>query len=198
MLHANAIIVISLPERKQQIESELRNQFIAYRVFDAIQDENGIKGLQLSIEQVFRHCLNTGSKNALIFEDDAVFEVDNPVRLMNECISELPFDYDCLQFGTNIVSRPKRYSNTLLKVNYTHSTHCVLYSRKAMLHILSILDHKTHLDTLIHKYLQPLGNCYCSSTLIVNQRDGYSFIEKRNMKYGTIMKDKFKKMTQGI
>lgn len=194
----DAIYAIALPERKDDIVSELNKKGIIFEVFNAIKDENGIKGLQLSIKAVFENVLSKGCRNVLIFEDDSEFVVNDPFPIMNKCIDELPFDYDCLQFGVNMVSRPKRYSENLFKVYYSHSTHCILYSKKAMLHILSILDYKTHLDTLIHKYLQPLGNFYCSDKIIVNQKDGYSYIEKRNMKYGTIMKDKFQKMTAGL
>lgn len=195
MINANAIYVIALPERRYDITRELCKHDIEHLIMPAVKDENGIKGLQLSIEKVFTEAIDWGYKNVMVIEDDAQVVIPSPSALINKCISELPFDYDCLQFGANMVRPPLPYSENLFKVVYTHATHASLYSKKAMLNILSVLDYKTHLDALIHKYLQSAGNCYCSKQMIFNQKDGYSFIEKRETRYGSMMKHKFKQMT---
>lgn len=196
MIKADGIFVIALPERKESIIKELCKHGIEHIIFNAVKDDNGIRGLQLSMRNVLSEALKLRLKNVLVIEDDAEVIIENPVSLINKCIAELPFDYDCLQFGANMVSQPGSYSDNLYKVSYTHATHASIYSKKAILHILSILDYQTHLDALIHKYLQPLGNCYCSKQMIFNQKDGYSFIEKRNTRYGSMMKDKFDKIVK--
>lgn len=183
-----------MPERMPQIVAEMFKYSLKYDMVQAVLDDDGIKGLQLSMENVFIDALGKGFKNILVIEDDAVFECDNPVEKINQCISELPSDFECLQLGANLVLPPEPYSENLMKVKYSHSTHAVIYSRSVIWKILGVLDKKTHLDALIYKHIQSRGNCYCSKELIINQRDGFSFIEKRQVKYGSMMRRKYDTM----
>lgn len=192
MINVDAIYVIALPKRIPEIVAEMMKYDIKFILINATIDDNGIRGLQLSMQEVLFDALGKGFGKMMVVEDDTVFECDNPVEKINQCISELPEVFDCLQLGANLVLPPEPYSDNLMKVKYSHSTHCSIYSRSGMWKVLSILDKKTHLDSLIYKHIQSQGRCFCSKELIANQRDGYSFIEKKEVKYGTMMKKKYK------
>ncbi len=192
-INVEAIYVIALQERIPTIVAEMVKYDIEFNLINAVVDDNGIRGLQLSMEKLLCDALGKGYGKIMVVEDDAVFECDNPVEKTNQCISELPDVFDILQLGANLVLPPEPYSENLMKVKYSHSTHANIYSRAGMWRTLSLLDKQTHLDALIYKHIQSQGRCYCSKELIVNQRDGYSFIEKKNVNYGTMMKNKYKK-----
>jgi len=191
MINVDAVYVIALPKRIPSIVAEMAKHDIRYVLINAVEDENGIRGLQLSMENVLCEALGKGYGKIMVVEDDTVFECENVKEKINKCIEELPGVFDCLQLGANLVLPPEPFSENLMKIRYSHSTHCVIYSRAGMWRTLSILDKKTHLDTLIYKHIQSKGRCFCSRELIANQRDGYSFIEKRETKYGSMMKRKY-------
>lgn len=193
MINVDQVYIIALPTRIEGIVSEMMKYGIEYTLINAIVDDNGIRGLQLSMEKLLCDALGKGYGKIMVIEDDAVFECESPIEQINQCISELPNVFDILQLGANLVLPPEPYSENLMKVKYSHSTHANIYSRAGMWRVLSLLDKQTHLDALIYKNIQSHGRCYCSKELLVNQRDGYSFIEKKNVNYGTMMKNKYKK-----
>lgn len=177
------IVVISLPERKQDRLIPFIEQCIEYdipiEVFEATKEEDGRLGVYLSMRELFIECLEGGIDNLLCFEDDALFVL--PPKATNEligrCLEQLPRDWDTFSLGPNaLIPFEKFYSSNLLKIRMSYALHAVAYSRVFMEKFIS-LPYEIPVDTMIAKRITPDGNCYCSFPFLCTQRVSRSNID---------------------
>lgn len=178
----------SRPDRLKEADCHLKEQGIEYERFPAIADDNGIKGLILSMAALFKVCLERGYNNVMILEDDA--EMLFPaVPFLNEIIQQLPNDYHCFHLGLNLLTRPKKVSNNILQINTSYATHAVCYSKAGMELILPMLlrEEFTAYDILLMKEVQIYGKCYATFPMLCTQRTNYSNIEKKVTDWRTLM-----------
>lgn len=197
------IIVISLAhriDRRMLMQEQMDKAGIKFRFFDAIQDENGVKGLVESMKKVLRECLQKKMERVLILEDDAQFLVDNPVGFFEEVIPQLPQKWNCFYLGLNLLSVPKRMSTNILKVVDCYSTHSLAYSKagmEAVLEFLEVVPVKPY-DQFLRDYILPMAGSYCTFPMMMTQRLTYSDIEKKEVDWGKLMAMTFAQMTRNI
>lgn len=177
------ILVINLKhrvDRLKQATEELDKYHIPYEIIEAIPNETGALGLLHTMRSIFQKAIGGGEKEVLLFEDDALF-LNDPNIFMDECLKQLPDDYDLLYLGGNpTIPFSGFYSPNLLPVTRMFSTHAVLYSRKAMEMFLE-LGQLIPLDVRITVPIQQRGKSFCVYPLLCTQRAGFSDIEKKEI-----------------
>lgn len=204
MLSAENTYIISLPERKYDrldlLTAQMDNYNLGYTVKEAVKHENGVKGLLLSMQNLFNECLSKGLQNVWVLEDDALFI--EPVEYIEKSFAQVPSDFDLLYFGGYMPLTPKGlYTNNLIPIDIMYSTHSIIYSRRGMSVALDVIE-----DTLSKGYFRPYdqllvngiqkaGNCYCSFPMIMKQRSGYSDIEKKDVDYTKYHEEGFRERT---
>lgn len=197
------ILVINIEsrtDRLEQIDCDLKSFGIEYERFPAIKDDNGIKGLVLTMVELFKICLEKGYKNFLVLEDDALFLVPQPVKFLDICLKQLPEDYLCFHLGCNLISAPRRVSENILKIDKAYSTHAIIYSLEAAKLILSLLEQEELVpyDILLMNKVQIHGKSYCTMPMLATQRESYSDIEKNFPPWGKLMAQTFSMHTKSI
>jgi len=178
----------SRPDRLEISDYHLKEQGIDYERFPAVKDDNGIKGLILSMRALFKDCLDKGYNNVLVLEDDA--EMLFPaVPFLREILPQLPKDYHCFHLGLNLLTQPKRITSNILRINTSYATHAVAYSRQGMEFIYTLLmrEEIVPYDILLMKEVQPSQKCYATFPMLCTQRTNYSDIEKKETNWHSLM-----------
>lgn len=221
ILGRNKALVINLEtrvDRLKYIAQEFHHLF-KFDLVRAIPDKNGAEGLKLTMAKLFdRLCEKDDIQNAYIFEDDAkLIYGDSTPLLMGMAVRELSEDYDLLYFGLNLLARPTRVSAALLKVSAAYSSHAILYSRKAMDFIRKNLGaHDGPYDLFLSNQVVRQGNSYCTSPMLITQKDFTSDIaayddlagkpgaekyldpERKIIRWGLMMEDRYQQYTKNI
>ncbi len=195
------VFVINLAKRTDRMEvisSELNVRGIEFERWEATENENGVLGLLLSMKALFNHCLSNGLDRVLILEDDCTFHVD-PVAFLKAVASQVPKDFHCLYLGLNLISKPVRISENILRITGAYSTHSLIYTRKGMELILPILDRDpTPYDLLLFHNIHALGKSYCTYPMIATQRSGYSDIDRVDRDWGVLMSVTYSMQTKNL
>lgn len=195
------IIVISLErrlDRRLLMVEQMEKSGLDFRFFNAVDDENGVRGLVGSMKILLKQCLDKHYQNVLILEDDAKFLVEDAKGFFDQVIPQIPDKYNCFYLGLNLLSRPLRISENVLKVNDCYSTHAICYSKEGMEWVLQFLETSPLMpyDQFLRQWLIPMGMSYCSYPMMMTQRDSYSDIEKGNPRWGELMAMTFAMMTK--
>lgn len=185
------VFLINLDSRTDRLkiaDCHLKEQGIEYERFPAIKNENGIKGLILTMRELFKECLSRGYNNVLVLEDDAQM-LFPAVPFLNEIIPQLPNDYDCFHLGLNLLTNPQRVSSNILLINTSYATHAVAYSKAGMEYIMPYLmrDEIQPYDILLMHHVQPNKKCYATFPMLCTQRPNYSDIEKKHIDWSSLM-----------
>lgn len=197
------VYVINLPfrtDRLAEMEEELSRHGIAYTVFEATHDDNGVKGLVETMKRLLGIIISKKQKNVIILEDDAQFLVKNPVAFLHEVLPQLPKNYHLFYLGLNLIAPPKRISENIMKVTDCYSTHAIAYSHEGAriayerLNAVPVMPY----DIFIRQEVLPLGQSYCTIPMMATQRLSYSDIEKNIPKWGDLMSMTFNMHTKNI
>jgi GR25 family glycosyltransferase involved in LPS biosynthesis len=165
------IYVINLhrrPERLDAMREELKKQGLNAKLFTAIDSKIGWQGCRDSHLAVLDKCQK--DPFFIILEDDCTFVED--ISYLDECVRQLPKEWDCLYLGGSPRKPQERYSDNLFKANGVYTTHAILWhTRKggAVEYILSHKDDIEKIDNYFASVIQPLLNCYLSYPLILSQ-----------------------------
>lgn len=172
-------------DRWEQITAECIHWGISVERFSALTGANGMQGLHLSNQKIFR--LYSG-KQLLILEDDVVF-MQPPFPLMNRAIEDLPLDWDMLYLGGNAQCPQERHSTWLYRANGILTTHAILYSGKMTrwlaenMEVPEVVDRSNTIDVWLMKEVQPRFNCFIVYPQIAGQRFGFSDICGMDINY---------------
>lgn len=187
------VYVINLPHRADrlaQTDEELRHHGIPYTVWPGTYNpSNGAHGLYDTMKSLLRHIVSKKQQNVIILEDDATFLVNNPAAFLSAIRPQIPQNYHLLLLGLNLLSRPIRVSENILKVIDSYSTHAIAYSlegARIALRRLEELDPMPY-DIFIRQELLPLMASYCTYPMMATQRKSYSDIEKGEPKWHELM-----------
>jgi len=177
MIKIDYAILINLkrrPDRLAQSLEELANASVRAFVWTAVDKENGEEGLRLTMLKFFETMLAQHKiNNVLVLEDDIKF-LNAP--LLQECLNQLPHDYDLLHLGPNLLAPAEQVSKNLLKLSAAYSTHGVVYSRAAMKEIVKHLPGEKGFDQILNNKIISRGKSFCSYPMIATQRDSPSDI----------------------
>lgn len=197
------IYVINLPQRldrRQEMNEELGRHGIPFTIFEATHDDYGIRGLIETMKRLFRHALGKRQSNILVLEDDAKFLVPNPVAFLAEVLPQLPKDYQLFYLGLNLLARPIRMSENILKVVDAYSTHAIAYSAEGMRICMERLDEVplTAYDIFVREQVLGRMASYCTFPMMATQRESYSDIEKATPKWGQLMQMTYQMHTKNL
>jgi GR25 family glycosyltransferase involved in LPS biosynthesis len=173
-------------DRLETITGHFAGHEIEFERFKATENDRGAFGLLWTMKRLFIQCVSENLTNVLVFEDDAQLMV--PFWPFIETVwPQLPKDYHCLCLGTNLLSRPVRISENILRIRSAYATHAIVYSLEGMREILKALDNNPTClpyDIVLMKEIQILQKTFCTYPQMVLQRPGYSSIEKEEKDWG--------------
>jgi hypothetical protein len=194
------VFLINLPERIDRLavsDAILKEAGIDYTLWIATKNENGIKGLCLTMKALFEYAMLIGLENFIVLEDDCNFKL--PINeFLNLLTEQLPENYDCLYLGCNLTSKPERYSENILKINTSYCTQAICYSRKAVEVIMKDIDKIEPYDIKLMKIIQGRGMSYCTFPMFCEQFESYSNIENRIMDWASYQRQTYASYTKNI
>lgn len=179
---------------------DLIKQGIDFSVWVATEMENGVVGLLRSMHGLFTHCIEKGLDNVLVLEDDNFFLQDFD-SMMDEIWPQVPKDYHCLFLSCNLLSRPERVSENILRIRSSYSTNAIVYSLEAMKLIVPLIEKypTTAYDIILMRELQQqYGKSYCTYPMLSEQRPGYSSIEKKEIDWASYQRQSYQMYTHNI
>jgi GR25 family glycosyltransferase involved in LPS biosynthesis len=176
-------IVINLDSRKDRLAEFMKQEFpFPVRRFSGITAVKGEDGCTYSHLAV----LNIQHEFPfVVFEDDCIML--HPWSMVQQCMAQLPQNWDALWLGGNLTRRLQRYSSNLFRLQGAYCLHAVIYNSPKMVNF--ILDNNNtpagkNLDIFYHDRVLPKFNCYITYPMIATQRDSYSDINHTNSNYG--------------
>lgn len=165
-------------------------------------------GCSMSHYAVTRKAKEQNLKNYLVLEDDFYFEYnhDELFGKINNCINQLPNDWDMFYLGGNLDASYnkypiEKYSENLFKLNSCHTTHAFAVNNKLYDIILkdepnyetlpTWYNNYTVIDVYFCKNILSQNNCYISNPILSLQRPGFSNIEHNSYDYRAWMLQNF-------
>jgi len=199
--HAFYINLLSRPDRKQHVESQLKNIGINAERFNAIKMPNGAIGCSMSHLKIIETAKANDWDHVLIVEDDILFTNPNLfVQQFNKFLSNHK-DFDVVLIAGNNLPPYLTIDDSCVQVSRCQTTTGYLVQK----HYYDILiknykdgilflmkEPHNHILYAIDKYwfnLQVIHKWYLITPLSVTQREDYSDIEKRPTNYTHVMLD---------
>jgi len=199
--HAFYINLLSRPDRKQHVESQLKNIGINAERFNAIKMPNGAIGCSMSHLKIIETAKANNWDHVLIVEDDILFTNPNLfVQQFNKFLSNHK-DFDVVLIAGNNLPPYLTIDDSCVQVSRCQTTTGYLVQK----HYYDILiknykdgilflmkEPHNHILYAIDKYwfnLQVIHKWYLITPLSVTQREDYSDIEKRPTNYTHVMLD---------
>jgi GR25 family glycosyltransferase involved in LPS biosynthesis len=142
-------------------------------------------GCNLSHFLIIQAAYIMGLPAILIFEDDVVLHADF-VRLMNECIRQLPYEWDMLMLGGSHREAPEPFRPNLLRVKKAFCTHGYIIRESMYAELLQrMLPFDKPQDELLTEF-QKTHRIFITDPPLAWQDPGFSDIEGRIMNYSHI------------
>lgn len=187
-------------DRKVRISDELNSHGIPFTIYEAIRDENGIRGLVDTMKKLLQEIYDKKQSNVIILEDDASFLVSNPVAMLKQVIPQIPKTYHLLYLGLNMIARPIRMSENILKVTDCYSTHAIAYSRAGIEAVLNRINDVplSPYDQFMRSEIVPQFQSYCTFPMMATQCVGHSDIEHKEMDWGKLMTMTYQMHTKNL
>lgn len=194
------INLIQREDRRQRISAELNEYGIPFTIFQATHDVNGIRGLVSTMIRLLKSAREKRQQNIMVLEDDASSLVPNPVAFLKQVIPQIPTSYHLFYLGVNLIARPLRISENVLKVTDGYSTHAIIYSKEGIDLVLKNLEEfpEKPYDIFMREQIIPQYQCYCSYPMLMTQCYGYSDIENKDMDWGKLMAMSFSMQTKRL
>lgn len=195
------INLLSRPDRKQHVETQLSSIGVFGTRFDAIKMKNGAIGCSMSHLKILQNAKQNNLDHVMIVEDDILFT--NPSLFVTQINNVLTNhnDFDVLLIAGNNMPPYSIIDKSCVKVTRCQTTTGYLVKnhyydtliqnyKDGILHLIK----KPSLHTMyaIDKYwfnLQIKDKWYLITPLTVTQREDYSDIEKRQTNYTRAMLD---------
>jgi GR25 family glycosyltransferase involved in LPS biosynthesis len=192
--------LVQREDRRKVISAELNQHNIPFTIFEATYDTNGIRGLVTTMIRLLKQAREKKQRNILVLEDDASFLVSNPVAFLKEIIPQIPTSYHLFYLGVNLIARPIRMSENVLKVTDGYSTHAIMYSHEGIDAVLRNLEEfpEKPYDIFMREQILPQYQSYCSFPMLMTQCFGYSDIEKKDMDWGKLMAISYSMQTKRL
>ena len=142
----------------------------------------GCLGCLKSHLEVIKISIERRYNNVLILEDDTEF-VRNYNELFND-LNEINNSFDMFYLAGSHIGNKIPITNNVMKIIGTYTTGSYIINKKAMeFFINNIEGYNKEVDVFFGKELQPRFNCYASINKITKQREGFSDIQQKNVKY---------------
>lgn len=190
------ICVINLPHRTERLKrTHLQlNEFFKcdkeFNVMPGIVDRQPMKG----IAQSHMNCIQLAKDNkwpyVIIVEDDVHFQSKQSKEYANECMMNVPDDFEILCSGIYTGADLKPINNHWNKVTEFSGLHFYIVNEIAYDKILAF-NKDQHIDRWLGKTNGCNLKCYVASNFFAIQFDGFSDNVQQEMQYSYLLK-KFK------
>ena len=144
--------------------------------------DNANNGCTLSHYFLVERAKILGFNSVMIFEDDAVLH-DQFDFLLEDCIQQLPADWDMLYFGGSHRQKPSYVTERLLRVHKTLTTHGYIIRASMFNQVINNLKNLQNPVDCFYAEWQKEFNVFITNPPIAWQRGGSSDICKREMHY---------------
>lgn len=167
------------PDKLQKLQQNIENtQFdCKLNVVEGIKHKNGEIGCGLSHQKIIRQAQQKHMDKILVLEDDCLFHNES-YELFQQCMQELPVDFDIFVGGVHSCRPVKKISNHLCQLQTFTATHFILYNHTAYSTILEY-THGNIDYFLSHQNLK----IYCSYPFIATQATCFSDIKQTMKNY---------------
>lgn len=199
--HAYYINLLSRPDRKQHVESQMKTLGIPIDRFNAVKLPNGALGCSMSHLKCLEMAKKSRWPHLLIVEDDIKFNKPELFKKqLNKFLSRHQ-SWDVVLIGGNNVPPYQPIDDTCIRVASCQTTTGYLVNGHYFDTLIDnyrtsikklIENPELHVMYAIDKYwfhLQKRDNWYLIIPLSVTQREDYSDIEKRPTNYANVMLD---------
>ena len=201
----NKIYCVNLerrPDRKKQAELEFSKHDIDFEFFYGVDGHNlsvsnstikpGHVGCVLSHLNLYKHLSRQEEGVYMITEDDVIF-ADGFINLFYSLIEQVPSDWQLLYFGGNHNGIPlSMVSKNVHRLVKTYTTHCYLIKSSALKTVIENFEgeniYKKEVDVHLSD-IQKILPCYGFFPHLAWQREGFSDIEMRDVKYEFLKSD---------
>lgn len=195
------INLLSRPDRKQHVESQLNLLGIKAERFNAIKLPNGALGCSLSHLKCLEMAREKSWSHVLIIEDDIQFLKPTLFKNQLNLFLSNHSAWDVVLLGGNNVPPYEKIDNTCIKVSTCQTTTGYLVNghyfstlidnfRNGIKKLMSFPDqHRIYAIDKFWFQLQKQDNWFLITPLTVTQREDYSDIEKRATNYSNVMLD---------
>ncbi len=142
----------------------------------------GNLGCNLSHYLIITAAMIMGLDAIMVFEDDIVL-AENFTARMDECLQDLPQDWDMIMLGGNHQEKTLPVTDRLHRVQKSFTTHAYIIRfpmYEALLQRMQAFDQP--MDNILSG-MQPVWNVFVTNPPMAWQRAGYSDIEGRAMNY---------------
>jgi glycosyl transferase family 25 len=129
----------------------------------------------------------------MILEDDVKFT--GTLQDIEQCMSDLPSDWDMLYLGANLQAPIERYSDKLYRLKSAYATHAIIYNSQRVIDY--ILEHDAggrKIDVFYAEQVMERFNVYATRPMLATQRPSMSDISQ-SYQYYTHLKHGYKKYT---
>lgn len=190
------ICVINLPQRTERLErtrKELNGFFQCDKQFNLIP---GVmhRNPMVGIAEAHMSCIQLAKDNNWeyvgIIEDDVKFQSPNSKAYADECMLNVPDDFELLLSGIYTGYDLKPVNNHWNKVTEFSALHFYIVHKNAYDNILSFKKDQ-HIDRWLGKTSGCNLKCYVAKEFFAIQHEGYSDNVKQDMHYDYLLK-KFK------
>lgn len=205
--HVYYINLLSRPDRKQHVESQLISiGLTGFERFNAIKMSNGAIGCSMSHLKIIEMAKQNNWENVLIVEDDILFTNPKLFKKQFNTFLSKHRDYDvALIAGNNMPPYKTIADGTCVQVSRCQTTTGYIVQRhyydklianykEGILNLMKNPDeHRLYAIDKFWFRLQAVDKWYLITPLTVTQREDYSDIEKRATNYTPVMLDLDKK-----
>lgn len=186
------INLITRPERKTHTKLICKNNNIPIRFYTAKPHSDPKRGCLESHINVIKSASEKGkSQHLMIIEDD--IKIIRPLK----DLPNPPPDWDIIYFGGTVHTNKGSYDNDWCKIaTWTTHAYIINLTNKALVQdLIRAKKQDKELDEYYIKNIHFKYNCYMINPMRIIQRDGYSDIEKAEVKYD-FMEDTLKGFRQ--
>ena len=159
-------------------ESMLNNEYSYYMHNANIKYRIGALGCLLSHLEIIKIAKKNNYKKILIFEDDCQFT--KGINILISALDQLEEKnnkYKLLYLAGNHIKKCSAFSENVVKVNGTFTTHSYIVTSAAYDGIIEGLSRfNREVDNYYIRIYQPRNDCYCVFPSITTQMDGISDI----------------------
>lgn len=186
--------VISLPhrfDRRQNTEKELSKYKIPYNFFDAVNGQEldytgpllkGEEGIRQSHLALLKQAKADDLDYIFVLEDDVVL-CENFTSSLNNILENSP-GFDILYLGGAHKWPPVKYNQYLWKIFNTVTLHAVIIKKSIYSELINTIENNPDIPVDdAYALLQPNNKAYCSILPLAWQKDDYSDIQNKFVKY---------------
>lgn len=170
-------IVINLPERSDrliQFNEEYNKIFEdKYTIIEGVKNRLPFKGIAQAHLNCINYAKNNKLDNILIMEDDLKIVGSNTINYINDCLYNIPDEYDILLGGVYTSAQLINYNQYWSQTKDFSGLQFYIVNKKAYNTILKY-DNNGHIDKWLANNNGANLKCYVTNYFFAIQHNGYS------------------------